>query len=84
MTVLQVMMHQSTISAAYFNIERLMKEIFDKPPIVSAIDEATGYDKKLVSLIIENAEAIIEAKKKLELDFSKEEQLINKCNEFLK
>jgi len=72
----------ATIDAGYYMIGQIKKE-FDMPksPIISAIDKATGFDKKFTNdkakELIVILEDIIEAKKIIEADFSSDEKLLS-------
>lgn len=75
----------TTIEVGYFMLKKLNEEI-SKPisPINLAVDKTTGYDKKrnndardkAVSILKE----VIEAKKLIEADYLKDQEMIDKLN----
>jgi hypothetical protein len=73
----------ATIDAGYYMIQDIQKKM-DKPlsPVEKAIDEATGYDKVRLKKHIEQIQIclidIIEAKKIIEADYSKDHKLFTK------
>ena len=80
----------ATIGAGYCMLiqqnERLSKHL-KQPPIIRAVDKATGYDdqihKEISESIIDILTDVIKAKKVIGADYSNDEEMINKAKEFL-
>lgn len=79
----------ATIDAGMYMLQELKKEM-NKPeaPIVKMINQATGYGKDRYNKWIERSiiilKDIIEAKKIIEGDFSKDEALLKQLRNLLK
>lgn len=78
----------ANIDIAYYMIAEVNKNIPERHGIIKAIDEATGYDKvldaQLAQELIPCLELVIENKKIIEADFSKDVELLNRSKEALK
>lgn len=74
----------ATIEYGYFLIKKMFDEIQNRNPIVIAVDKATKYEDKLYNDMIPVLEDIIEAKKSINEDYSKDEEMIKKIREVLR
>lgn len=74
----------ATIEYGYFLIKKMFNEINNRSPIVIAIDKATKYEDELYKDMIPILEDIIDAKKSINDDYSKDEEMIEKIREVLK
>lgn len=78
----EIMGYYAQIDGCYYLIEKAKKEM-DKPQsaINKAIDVATGYDKERIGKtrenIIELLEQVIDCKKKIEADYSGDNEFMN-------
>lgn len=71
----------ATIEAGFWMMENVFNSQEKRTGIVAAIDKATGYDKEidkqLAEQLIPILKDIIKAKKVLEKDYSKEEEMLS-------
>lgn len=74
----------ATIEYGYFLLKKMFNEINNRSPIVIAVDKATKYEDELYNDMISVLEDIIDAKKCINEDYSKDEEMIKKIRDALK
>ena len=71
------------IDYGYFLLKKINKQLGRKSPTEKMIDRATGFDKEQIKQGIEVMDLIIENKKKIEADHSKEVEFRGQLMELL-